>query len=73
MPKSNSHKLNDTQLVILSSAAQRDDGLATVPEGLRAAPLKAAAKLTKLGFLKEVRVKRDQPLWTTTKTASGWG
>ena len=66
MPKSNTHKLNDTHLVILSSASQRDDGLAIIPAGLRAAPLKAAvAKLTELGFLKQVRVKRDQPLWTT--------
>ena len=66
MPKSKTHKLNDTHLVILSSASQRDDGLAIIPEGLRAAPLKAAvAKLAKLGFLKEVRVKGDQPLWTT--------
>jgi hypothetical protein len=28
MPKPNTPKLNDTQLVILSSAAQREDGLA---------------------------------------------
>ena len=27
MPKSNTRKLNDTQLVILSSASQREDGL----------------------------------------------
>jgi hypothetical protein len=63
---SNTPKLNDTQLVILSSASQREDGLALLPEGVRAAPAKAAvAKLTKLGFLKQVRVKRDQPHWST--------
>src|SRR5215216_2802701 len=66
MPKSNARKLNDTQLVILSSALQREDGLALLPDGLRAAPVKAAViKLTKLGFLKQVRVKRDQPHWLT--------
>jgi hypothetical protein len=66
MPKSNTPKLNDTQLVILSSASQREDGLALLPEGMRAAATKAAvAKLTKLGFLKQVRVKRDQPHWST--------
>jgi hypothetical protein len=27
MPKSNTPKLNDTQLIILSSASQREDGL----------------------------------------------
>src|SRR6187200_3004840 len=66
MPKSNTRKLNDTQLVILSSASQREDGFAVLPEGVRAASLKAAAiRLTKLGFLKQVRVKRDQPHWLT--------
>ena len=66
MPKSNTRKLNDTQLVILSSASQREDGFAVLPEGVRAASLKAAViRLTKLGFLKQVRVKRDQPHWLT--------
>src|SRR3954470_24250706 len=61
MPKSHTRKLNDTQLVILSSASQREDGLAVLPEGVRAASLKAAAiRLTKLGFLKQVRVKRGR-------------
>src|SRR5215217_7671522 len=62
MPKSNTRKLNDTQLVILSSASQREDGLAALPEAVRAASVKAAViRLSKLGFLKQVRVKRDQP------------
>ena len=66
MPKSHTRKLNDTQLVILSSASQREDGLAVLPEGVRAASVKAAViKLTKLGFLKQVRVKRDQPHWSS--------
>src|SRR5215203_2167021 len=66
MPKSHSRKLNDTQLVILSSASQREDGFAVLPEDVRAASLKAAViRLTKLGFLKQVRVKRDQPHWLT--------
>src|SRR5215203_4794240 len=66
MPKSHSRKLNDTQLVILSSASQREDGFAVLPDGVRAASLKAAViRLTKLGFLKQVRVKRDQPHWWT--------
>ena len=66
MPKSNTRKLNDTQLVILSSASQREDGFAVLPEGVRAASVKAAViRLSKLGFLKQVRVKRDQPHWLT--------
>ena len=37
-----------------------------LPEGVRAASVKAAViRLTKLGFLKQVRVKRDQPHWLT--------
>src|SRR5215204_2558955 len=60
MPKSH------TQLVILSSASQREDGFAVLPEGVRAASVKAAViRLTKLGFLKQVRVKRDQPHWSS--------
>src|SRR5215204_5522639 len=66
MPKSHTRKLNDTQLVILSSASQREDGFAVLPEGVRAASVKAAViRLTKLGFLKQVRVKRDQPHWSS--------
>src|SRR3954471_822938 len=58
MPNSNTRKLNDTQLVILSSASQRDDGFAVLPEGVGAASVKAAV-------IKQVRVKRDQPHWLT--------
>ena len=64
MPKSNTPKLNDTQLIILSSASQREDGLVIMPESLKASAGKAAAtKLLGLGFLKEVRVKRSEPAW----------
>jgi hypothetical protein len=74
MPKANTPKLNDVQLVILSSASQRNDGLAVVPENVPTAPLnKALAKLTALGFLKEVRVKHDQPLWRTDEEGKRLG
>ena len=66
MPNSNIPKLNDTQLIILSSASQRQDGLAILPESLKPSAAKAAVtKLLGLGFVKEVRVKRDQPAWRT--------
>src|SRR4051794_11665480 len=66
MPDSKTPKLNDTQLIILSSASQREDGLALLPEGVKGAAAKAAiTKLLGLGFLKEIRVKRDQPAWRT--------
>src|SRR3954467_11676930 len=74
MPKANTPKLNDVQLVILSSASQRNDGLAVMPENVPTAPLnKALAKLTALGFLKEVRVKHDQPLWRTDEEGKRLG
>ena len=64
MPKSTTPKLNDTQLIILSSASQGEDGLAVLPESLKASAAKTAVtKLLGLGFLKEVRIKRDQPAW----------
>ena len=64
MPKSTTPKLNDTQLIILSSASQGEDGLAVLPESLKASAAKAAVtKLLGLGFLKEVRIKRDQLAW----------
>jgi hypothetical protein len=66
MPNSTTTKLSDTQLVILSSASQRDDGLAVLPEKLKGGAAKAAVtKLLGLGFLKEVRVKRNEPAWRT--------
>jgi hypothetical protein len=66
MPKSNTPKLSDTQLVILSSASQREDGLAVLPQTLKGGAAKAAiGKLTGLGLLKEVRVKRGEPSWRT--------
>src|SRR5215208_3682111 len=66
MPKSNTPRFNDTQLIILSSASQREDGLAVLPESLKAGAAKTAVtKLLGLGFLKEVRIKRDQPIWRT--------
>jgi Protein of unknown function (DUF3489) len=64
MPNSKTAKLNGTQLIILSSASQREDGLAVLSETLKASAAKAAVtKLLGLGFLKEVRVKRDEPAW----------
>ena len=66
MPKSNTPKLSDTQLIILSSAAQREDGLAILPETLKGGAAKAAVtKLLGLGFVKEVPVKRGAPAWRT--------
>jgi len=69
MSQRKSAQLTDTQLIILSSAAQRDDGLAVLPETLKGgAAQKVLAKLTASAFLKEVRAKPDQPAWRTDET-----
>ena len=58
--------LTDTQLVLLSSASQREDHLVTLPPTLKGgAAKKVVGKLLSLGFLKEVLTKRDQPTWRT--------
>ena len=57
-------KPTDTQLIILSSASQREDGLAVLPEKLKGgAAKKVVSKLLDQGLLKEVRVKRNEPHW----------
>ena len=57
-------KLSNTQVLVLTSACQNDDGLATRPTSLRAAAAsKVVASLCKKGFAKEIRAKRDAPVW----------
>jgi hypothetical protein len=52
-------KLTDTQLVLLSEAARRQDGAASLPEGKneRAVGGKLAATLIELALVREVRAK----------------
>src|SRR5215207_6772587 len=74
MPKSNTPRLSDTQLVILSSAAQREDALAVLPETLKGGDAKAAVtRLLGLGFVKEVPVKRGAPAWRTDEEEKALG
>ena len=57
-------KLTDTQLVMLSAAAQRADGAVGLPENLKgAAAQKAAARLLREGLGEEVLAGRDLPAW----------
>jgi hypothetical protein len=57
-------KLTDTQLIVLSSAAKHDDGLATRPANLNAAAAtKVASSLIDKGFSREIRAKADAPVW----------
>jgi hypothetical protein len=61
-------KLSDTQLVILSTACQRDDRLALpLPNRLKGgAAAKVITSLIAKGLIKEIRAKLDQPVWCET-------
>src|SRR3954465_1877114 len=55
-------KLTDTQLVLLSAASQRDDGLLIPPATIKGPALAAALKaLLKRGLVEAVGTERDQP------------
>jgi len=55
-------KLSDTQLVVLSAAAQRDDCCLTLPEKLKgAAAHRVVTKLIAAGLVEEVKAKAGMP------------
>jgi Protein of unknown function (DUF3489) len=57
-------KLTDTQLALLSAASQREDQYLTPPTGPRLGSAKrAAAKLLEKGLVREVRARKDAPVW----------
>src|SRR5208283_2897885 len=57
-------KLDDTQLLLLSAASQREDLYLTLPSGARLAPArKAANKLLAAGLVREVPALKDAPIW----------
>src|SRR6201995_5885381 len=57
-------KLIDTQLVLLSAAAQRKDLCLVAPPTLKGATAqKVARKLISAGFVKEVKAKVSDPIW----------
>lgn len=57
-------KLSDTQLIVLSKAATRDDGAATVPDGLsKAAATKVGMSLVSRKFMREIQSKPGLPVW----------
>ena len=67
-------KLTNTQVAVLTSACQREDGLATRPASLRpAAAVKVAAKLIELGLVREVRAKGDAPVWREDEQGRAYG
>jgi hypothetical protein len=57
-------KLTDTQLVMLSAAAQREDRCLVALETLKGrAAQKVAKKLISAGLAKETKAKRNDPIW----------
>ena len=59
-----SPKLTDAQLVLLSSGAQRNDGLVVLPDKLKGGAAKASVlKLLSLGLTEELPVNLDDPHW----------
>ena len=57
-------KFNDTQLVLLSAASQRDDHCLIPPTApKRGQAQRAVAKLLEAGLVKEIRAKAGAPIW----------
>lgn len=57
-------KLTDTQLIVLSKAAKRDDGIAVVPSNInKAAASKIGSSLVARKLMREVRSKPGMPIW----------
>ncbi|MGB9366212.1 MAG: DUF3489 domain-containing protein [Xanthobacteraceae bacterium] len=57
-------KLTDTQLILLSSASRRDDGLVVMPKNLQGgAATKAVKPLLDRRYLEEIKAAPDMPGW----------
>jgi hypothetical protein len=57
-------KLTDTQLILLSSASRRDDGLVVMPKNLQGgAAAKAVKPLLDRRHLNEIKATPDMPVW----------
>jgi hypothetical protein len=63
--------LTDTQLVLLSAASQRDDGLLVQPARLKGGAATAVVeKLLLTAYVEEIAVGRDDPHWR--QDGNGW-
>lgn len=57
-------KLTDTQLIVLSKAAARSDGVAAMPTGMnKAAASRVGASLVARKLMREIRSKANLPVW----------
>jgi hypothetical protein len=57
-------KPTDIQRIVLTKAAQRDDGAAIVPKRMnKAGAAKVGSSLVGRGLMREVRAKSGMPIW----------
>jgi len=57
-------KLTDSQLIVLSKAAARDDGAAVIPEQMnKAAAARVGSSLVTRKLMREIRSKPGMPIW----------
>ena len=56
-------KLTDSQLILLSSASQRDDGLVVISDGARRNAAKAVKPLLNRALLQEIKATLEMPVW----------
>ena len=57
-------KLTDTQLIVLSNAAARDDGIAVIPTKMsKSVALKVGTSLVARKLMRELRSKRGMSVW----------
>jgi hypothetical protein len=62
-------KLTDTQRIVLSKAAAREDGVAVVPANLtKAAAAKIGSRLVARKLMREIRSKPRMPVWREDET-----
>src|SRR4029077_501366 len=68
-----SFKLTETQLVMMSAAAQRKDHCLSAPATIKGAALsKVSAKLAKLGLIREIEAKPGAPIWRRDEAGQGY-
>ncbi|MEI2733742.1 MAG: hypothetical protein V9G24_02325 [Rhodoblastus sp.] len=65
-------KLTDTQLIVLSKAAAREDGLAIVPPKMnKAAAAKVGSSLVVRKLMRELKAKPGMPVWRADEDGRG--
>src|SRR3954454_18544149 len=65
-------KLTNTQLIVLSKAPAREDGIARIPGGLnKAAAAKVGASLVSRKLMRKGRSKSDMPVWREDEEGRG--